>query len=419
MAFVLIALFPPIFSPAESCIKLSIMNTLFRTVLWCSVAISLLWADPPAQMPAPQLSLDRLLQAPTGQSASWPALKGQAIVIEFWATWCTECREQIAHLNSLQKQFSGRPLRFISITDEDTALVARFLKDYPISGWIGIDKDGKTVKDYGIIGWPTTVLVDAAGVVQGVGNASALTAPILEALLASQPVAFNRNNAAPVELQNAPEPIFQLMLRPTAPASVTRYSPGAQSGLPGKKWEIWGVPLPTLLSEAYGVPSDRIEFAAEIVWDKLARFDVAVAAPSLTDNRRKELLRQLLQAIFQTEAKIVPREIEVFVLESAPGEPHRLKASSSTSTRWGQPGNFTGIALSMGGLASMASQNLRKPVLNETGLSGRFDFELLWDISDPDSLVHAVRSQLGLRLSPGRRPIDHLVIDSLKVPVTW
>lgn len=182
------------------------------------------------------------------------------------------------------------------------------------------------------------------------------------------------------------------MLRPAAPAAVTRYSPGAFSGVAGKRWEAWGVTLLALLSEVYGVPPERIESAAGIDWDKAARFDVAVAAPSLTDNRRKELLRQLLQASFQTEARIVPRDTEVFVLESAPGEPQRLRPSSSTSTRWGQPGNFTGIALSMGGLAAMASQNLRKPVLDETGLKGRFDFELRWDISDPDSLLQAVRS---------------------------
>lgn len=153
-----------------------------RLTLTMALGISFLWADPFPKTPAPPLSLDRLLQAPPGQSAAWPALKGQAIVIEFWATWCTGCREQIAHLNALEKQFQGRPLRFISITEEDPALVARFLKDCPISGWIGIDKDGKTVEDYGIIGWPTTVLVDASGMVQGVGNAAALTAPILEAL---------------------------------------------------------------------------------------------------------------------------------------------------------------------------------------------------------------------------------------------
>jgi uncharacterized protein (TIGR03435 family) len=390
-----------------------------RLILSMALAVSVLGADPFPKAPAPPLSLDRLLQAPSGQSASWTALKGQAVVIEFWATWCTGCREQIAHLNALQKQFSGRPLRFISITDEDPALVARFLKDFPISGWIGIDKDGKTVKDYGIVGWPTTVLVDAGGVVQGVGNASALTAPILEALLAGQPVDFNRSNAAPAELQSAPNPLFQLMLRPAAPASATGYSPGAQSGVPGKRWEAWGVPIQTLLSEAYGVPSERIEFAAAIAWDKQARYDVAVAATALTDDRRRELLRQILQASFQTAATIVPRDTEVFVLESAPGEPQRLKASSSSSSRWGQPGNFTGIAVSMGGLANLASQNLRKPVLDETHLSGRFDFQLRWDLSDPNSIVQAVRTHLGLQLSPARRPLNHLVVNSLTLPAAW
>ena len=64
------------------------------------------------------------------------ALKGTPVVLEFWATWRPPCREQIPHLNRMAETYKNA--RFISITDEEPDLIQRFLKEFPISGWIGI-----------------------------------------------------------------------------------------------------------------------------------------------------------------------------------------------------------------------------------------------------------------------------------------
>lgn len=395
------------------------MRGLLRLIPLVAVPFVSAWADPQIGTAAPPLSLSRILQAPDGQKASWTALRGQAVVIEFWATWCTGCREQIAHLNALQQRFRGRPLQFLSITDEDPDLVSRFLKDFPISGWIGIDDRGRTVQGYGIGAWPTTVLVDAAGIVKGVGNASALNDGILEALRAGQPAGFDRGGGKAVRLQAAPEPFFQLMLRPAAPVAVSGYSPGALSGVRGKKWEAWGITASMILAEAYGVPEDRIENAAGIDWDRRARFDVTVAAPELTDSGRIDLLRRLVETTFRASARRVPREMEVLVLETVKGEAHRLRPPAASSSRWGAPGNITASAVPVASIVPLAAQAMGKLVVDETGLTGRYDFELRWDVREPGSFGEALRSQLGLQLTTRLRPVDHLVVDSLKLPAAW
>ena len=396
------------------------MNRLFRLFPLIAVTALSIRADPRIGTVAPPLSLDRVFQAPPGQATSWTALKGQAVVIEFWATWCTGCRQQIAHLNALEQQFRARPLRFLSITDEDPELVSRFLKNSPISGWIGIDAGGKTVQDYGIVGWPTTVLVDAAGIVQGVGNASELTAPLLESLLAGQPVAFTRTDGTAAKLQNAPEPYFQLMLRPAAPVTTTGYSPGGQSGVAGKKWEAWGVPLARILAEAYDVPETRVVSAAGVDWDRRASFDVSVAAPDLTDVVRRDLLRRLVETTFRITANKVPKDVDVLVLESPEGGAPRLRTSSlSTSSQWGEPGNITASAFPIARLVALAARTTGNTVIDETGLTGRYDFELRWDMKNHLSFAEAIHSQLGLRLSAKRRSLGHLVVDSITMPAAW
>ena len=89
--------------------------------------------------PAPPLTLDHILQASPGTEADWRQLQGKAVILEFWATWCPGCREKIPHRNRLAERFAARPLRFLSITDEDIDIVTRFLNDQPIAGWVGLD----------------------------------------------------------------------------------------------------------------------------------------------------------------------------------------------------------------------------------------------------------------------------------------
>ncbi len=366
--------------------------------------------------PAPPLTLASLMQAPSGTDTTWDALRGNVVVVEFWATWCDGCREQIPHLNRLEEQFRNHPVRFISLTDEEPGIVQRFLKDYPISGWVGLDSNAQTFKRYGINGRPTTVLVDAAGVLRGIGNPSDLTGETLENLLAGKPVAFSRE-AGVARLQALPAPLFQTMVRPAGPVEVTGNSSGATTGKTGKTWETWGAGLRRLLSNAYEVPENRIEGPA---WAASVAHDVALAAPDLNQPRRLALLRRTLEETFQLKVHKESRESDVYVLRIVPGMQSKLRPSAlRTSSHWGNPGDVTAVSMPLASIAADAGRLLGKTVVDETGLAGRFDFELKWDAGNPQSLVEAARVQLGLELAPARRPLEYLVVDSAVQPQAW
>jgi uncharacterized protein (TIGR03435 family) len=377
-------------------------------------------ADLKTGAPAPPLTLSQVLQAPSGTTATWEALKGNAVVLEFWATWCGGCRDQIPLLNRLEEQFRNKPVRFLSLTDEEPALVQRFLKDYPISGWIGLDSNEQTFKRYEIPGRPTTVLVDAAGLVRAIGHPLDLTGEIMENLVAGKPIVISREAAPSAKLQALPEPFYQVMIRPAGPAQVTGNGPGLLSGKAGKRWEIWGVSLLRLVYEAYGVAEQRIDAPAWATPAGQPHYDVALAAPDLTATRRLELLRRGLEETFQLKVHKESRETDVYVLSRRPGmEPKLRPATSGASSSWGKTGDITAVSRTVPNIQSLAEQALGKTVVNETGLTGRFDFELKWDTAKPQSLIEAVRNQLGLELSSSRRPLEYLVVDSAVEPQAW
>src|SRR5262249_36102335 len=150
----------------------------------------------------------------------------------------------------LAEQFKGKPVQFLNITDEEPGIIQRFLKDYTMAGWIGLDSKEQTFRRYGINARPQKGLVDAAGIVRAIGSPADLTGEIMENFLAGQPVVFSYSDA-PGRLQMRPEAFTQMMISPAAPVDVSGYSSGARSGKPGRRWEVWGVPLRTLLYYAY------------------------------------------------------------------------------------------------------------------------------------------------------------------------
>ena len=88
---------------------------------------------------APPLNLSKILQSSPETSATWEALRGQVVVIDFWATWCEPCRKSIPHWNEIADTLTNKVVKFLAITDENEQVVAAFLKGTPIHSMVGLD----------------------------------------------------------------------------------------------------------------------------------------------------------------------------------------------------------------------------------------------------------------------------------------
>jgi len=101
------------------------------------------------------------------------------------------------------------------------------------------------------------------------------------------------------------------------------------------------------------------------------------------------------------------------VLTAPSGKPAALVESTGAGGRGGPwemgDGKLEMTECSMAQLTTVLESHVGRPVLDETGLSGRYDIKLKYDTSVRDGLLDALRS-IGLEVDPGRRPIEFLVV---------
>ncbi|MHC4628616.1 MAG: TlpA family protein disulfide reductase, partial [Planctomycetota bacterium] len=90
-----------------------------------------------------------------------PETKGKHLLIEFWATWCRQCRLAAPRLNELHRKFGGE-LVIIGISDESEQVV-RSLKEPTMDFHIAIDTQGRMKEKMGVFGIPHVIIVEPEG----------------------------------------------------------------------------------------------------------------------------------------------------------------------------------------------------------------------------------------------------------------
>lgn len=107
---------------------------------------------------------DISLASTNGQHFDVNDYKGKVTVINFWATWCHPCREEIPSLNRLRKKMYGKPFQLISINyAENARTVEAFLRHFKVNYPVLLDMNGKVSAKWNVIAYPSTFVIGSDG----------------------------------------------------------------------------------------------------------------------------------------------------------------------------------------------------------------------------------------------------------------
>ncbi len=103
----------------------------------------------------------------SGRRISLESLRGKVVLIDFWATWCDSCIEEVPELERLFQENKDKDFAFLglSVDEGDPAAVAKFVSQHGVTYPI-LFADRKTKRSYRIFGLPTKFLIDPEGVVR-------------------------------------------------------------------------------------------------------------------------------------------------------------------------------------------------------------------------------------------------------------
>ena len=104
------------------------------------------------------------LAALDGRKVDLAAMRGRVVLINYWATWCEPCREEMPAIERLRAKMKGRPFEVLAVNyGESEEKVSSFVAKLKLSMPVLLDPYKNSVEDWKVRGLPMTFLVDASG----------------------------------------------------------------------------------------------------------------------------------------------------------------------------------------------------------------------------------------------------------------
>lgn len=169
--------------------------------------------------------------------------------------------------------------------------------------------------------------------------------------------------------------------------------------------------LRTALSIIYDVPETLIIGTAVLTEN---RYDITASMTEGDKAALKSIIEKAIESTFKLKVHRETQDTEVLVLTTPDETKIKLRPNSSRSEHWSSDeGVFAASAAPIKRLVDAITGLLGQPVVDETNLKGKYDWDVLFDAKNHDSITDAVRRDLGLELSRARRPVEVFVVEPI------
>lgn len=360
-----------------------------------------------AHAQAPDLQLSNWIQAPAGFRGDLHELRGKVVVLEFWATWCKPCVSAIPHLNQLADEFRHDDVVFLAITDDKTDRLTPFLAKRPINAIIGIDPERRSWKSFDVPSIPHTVLISKEGQIIGATLPENINTDNLRKALTGNSPALPVKEGIPSDLEwddhldwpDGVRPTMYAMIKPMKTlTSGAKPEPGHLT--------VDGAPLEALVWLAYQTDSFHIDWHLP---DNDQTYRAAFRVPEGREDHLFPYMRETLGEMFGINARWTEQSRDVYVLRRIEGRGPLPESRAEKELAQMLRGTITLRSEPIAKLCSMLTGAFNAIVLDETGIHGRYDFELPYQPGEP-GVTSVALNRLGLETVKTRRNIRVLEV---------
>lgn len=158
---------------------------LLAGLIWIYISADRTGASIAGRVPAPQkgfLAPDFSLATPKGEKITLSELKGKAVLVNIWATWCPPCREEMPAIEKYYERYKDQGLVVLGVnaTVQDNPLdIVPFVNEYGLTFPILLDETGDVARKYDLRSLPSSYFINRDGTI----NEIVIGGPMSEALL--------------------------------------------------------------------------------------------------------------------------------------------------------------------------------------------------------------------------------------------
>ena len=341
--------------------------------------------------------------------------KGKILIIEFWGTWCGSCIPALEHLNELQKKFKD-DIIVVGISDDTEERLNKFLLKRSVTLPLVSDPLNRSAKFFEVKAFPQTFVADKNGKIIAITSPDEITEEKIKDLVVGKNVEIKTHISVAnpvIDYFNAdPKTMFSFAIKPMIDSIRGNISKKGRDVFQDRRYSLINGTTEQFLREIFQktntrmlILTDKKQF--EFKPENRFCFDIIVPEEEKEDFYKiaqEEAKRRLKYKIY-TEDKTV----DVYILRKIEGstmlKPSVLERKSSFSY-----GKRTRLSVDGGkiiNLIEFLEQELKKPVVDETGLKDKYDFTVDW--ANKEELLKELQN-IGLTLEKTQRPVEMLVI---------
>ena len=152
---------------------------------WVALSADKIGASTSGNIPAPQVGFaapDFSLKTPTGESYTLSELRGQAVLVNLWATWCPPCRAEMPTIEAMYQEYKDQGFVVLAIDmtyQDDPFAVVPFTEKHNLTFPILLEETGDVAALYQLRSLPSSYFIDREGIISEV----VIGGPMSEALL--------------------------------------------------------------------------------------------------------------------------------------------------------------------------------------------------------------------------------------------
>jgi uncharacterized protein (TIGR03435 family) len=369
----------------------------------------------------PDLTLHPMINAPVKELYLNKYDSKKIFILNFWGTWCSPCIPEMDNLAKLQDKFQQQ-IQIIGVSNDPEAKLKKYIAKKPSKIWLASDTSSLLYQMLNLASVGYCVLMDAKKNIVAVVNTDSVNVKLINRLLKGEKILSDAKTA---EVSHTEKDPFGLDTLQSSSFTIRSYMKGQQARgeVPNsgpfafRRRSYYNITLSGLYRDAYDVVSQKqmvYEFDKKKYDDyndknQVYCFDLLVK-PEEKDSLLAIMQKKLNESL-PIKARTEMRTMPVYLLKQKSGSALSMPLSASNHLSYGFSGNgFEGTGVTTDEFSHIyLSNELDLPVINETGLTKRYDIKTTNDLRDKDNIFKAV-DKLGLILEKAERPVKVVIL---------